>query len=173
MTLRCIDSSFWKFKSTIWFLMIYLLTIFFVFVMHVHQLLDVILPILKDLSDQKDVRHVLYEKYHMPEWFQQHGIPAPSWQHWKFFWLNSCFFFLLLFICFFILRKADHLAPEILMYIINLFLEHSEVSNAASWSQISFSIYTCRSLEFWFLVYMLEIFWKVPSIFWLIFFLFN
>jgi len=56
----------------------YLLTIFFVFVMYVHQLLDVILPILKDLSDQKDVRHVLYEKYHMPEWFQQQGIPAPS-----------------------------------------------------------------------------------------------
>lgn len=45
---------------------------------HDTQLLDVILPILKDLSEQKDVRHVLYEKYHMPEWFQQQGIPAPS-----------------------------------------------------------------------------------------------
>lgn len=106
MTLRCIDSSFWKFKSTIWFLMIYLLTIFFVFVMHVHQLLDVILPILKDLSDQKDVRHVLYEKYHMPEWFQQHGIPAPSWQNWKFFWLNSCFFFFASFYMFFHFEKS-------------------------------------------------------------------
>ncbi|WJX38458.1 protein-serine/threonine phosphatase [Trifolium repens] len=45
---------------------------------HDTQLLDVILPLLKQLSDQKDVRHLLYEKYHMPEWFQQHGIPVPS-----------------------------------------------------------------------------------------------
>jgi cell division inhibitor SulA len=48
------------------------------FFVYVHQLLDVILPLLKQLSDQKDVRHLLYEKYHMPEWFQQHGIPVPS-----------------------------------------------------------------------------------------------
>lgn len=136
--------------------------------MHVHQLLDVILPILKDLSEQKDVRHVLYEKYHMPEWFQQQGIPAPSWQHWKFFRLNSCFCFFLFILS--SLRIVDHLTPENLMYIINLFPEHSEVSNAASWSQISSSVYTCRSLEFWFFVYMLEIFWKVPSIFWYFFF---
>ncbi|XP_045800814.1 CTD nuclear envelope phosphatase 1 homolog [Trifolium pratense] len=42
------------------------------------QLLDVILPLLKQLSDQKDVRHLLYEKFHMPEWFQQNGIPVPN-----------------------------------------------------------------------------------------------
>ncbi|KAK4273712.1 hypothetical protein QN277_017051 [Acacia crassicarpa] len=40
------------------------------------QLLDVILPLIKHLSEQKDVRPVLYEKYHMPEWFQKQGIPA-------------------------------------------------------------------------------------------------
>ncbi|XP_004500494.1 uncharacterized protein [Cicer arietinum] len=45
---------------------------------HDTQLLDVILPLLKNLSDQKDVRHVLNEKYHMPEWFKQQGTPVPS-----------------------------------------------------------------------------------------------
>ncbi|PKA63305.1 Mitochondrial import inner membrane translocase subunit TIM50 [Apostasia shenzhenica] len=40
------------------------------------QLLKVILPLLKQLSLQKDVRPVLYEKFHMPEWFQNHGIPS-------------------------------------------------------------------------------------------------
>ncbi|XP_027331168.1 carboxy-terminal domain RNA polymerase II polypeptide A small phosphatase 1 [Abrus precatorius] len=44
------------------------------------QLLDVILPLLKKLSDQNDVRPVLYEKFHMPDWFQKQGIPASSWQ---------------------------------------------------------------------------------------------
>ncbi|XP_020574440.1 carboxy-terminal domain RNA polymerase II polypeptide A small phosphatase 1-like [Phalaenopsis equestris] len=39
------------------------------------QLLGVILPLLKRLSLQKDVRPVLYEKFNMPEWFKQHGIP--------------------------------------------------------------------------------------------------
>ncbi|OAY83546.1 CTD small phosphatase-like protein 2 [Ananas comosus] len=39
------------------------------------QLMGVILPLLKHLSLQKDVRHVLYERFHMPEWFQKHGIP--------------------------------------------------------------------------------------------------
>ncbi|KAI4306833.1 hypothetical protein L6164_030078 [Bauhinia variegata] len=43
------------------------------------QLLDVILPLLKQLSQPKDVRPVLYEKFHMPEWFQKQGIPASSW----------------------------------------------------------------------------------------------
>lgn len=43
---------------------------------HDEQLLDVILPLLKQLSQQKDVRPMLYEKFHMPEWFQKHGIPA-------------------------------------------------------------------------------------------------
>ncbi|GAB4831948.1 hypothetical protein Ancab_005964 [Ancistrocladus abbreviatus] len=43
---------------------------------HDEQLLEVLLPLLKDLSQVKDVRPVLYEKFHMPEWFQKHGIPA-------------------------------------------------------------------------------------------------
>ncbi|KAK4433272.1 CTD nuclear envelope phosphatase 1 [Sesamum alatum] len=46
---------------------------------HDVQLLDVILPLLKHLSLQKDVRPVLYERFHMPEWFQKHGIPASGW----------------------------------------------------------------------------------------------
>ncbi|XP_057497860.1 uncharacterized protein LOC130782541 isoform X4 [Actinidia eriantha] len=29
-------------------------------------------------DEQKDVRPVLYEKFHMPEWFQTHGIPTAS-----------------------------------------------------------------------------------------------
>ncbi|XP_044487938.1 carboxy-terminal domain RNA polymerase II polypeptide A small phosphatase 1-like [Mangifera indica] len=40
------------------------------------QLLEVILPLLKHLSLQKDVRPVLYKRFRMPEWFQMHGIPA-------------------------------------------------------------------------------------------------
>ncbi|CAA2985717.1 CTD nuclear envelope phosphatase 1 homolog [Olea europaea subsp. europaea] len=43
---------------------------------HDEQLLEVILPLLKHLSLQKDVRPVLYERFHMPEWFQKHGVPA-------------------------------------------------------------------------------------------------
>ncbi|KAJ6804728.1 CTD nuclear envelope phosphatase 1-like protein [Iris pallida] len=39
------------------------------------QLLRVLLPLLKLLSFQKDVRPVLYERFRMPEWFQKHGIP--------------------------------------------------------------------------------------------------
>lgn len=46
---------------------------------HDDQLLEVLLPLLKNLSLQKDVRPVLYEKFHMPEWFQKHGIPSPGW----------------------------------------------------------------------------------------------
>lgn len=38
------------------------------------QLLEVLLPLLKQLAVQKDVRPVLYERFHMPEWFQMHGI---------------------------------------------------------------------------------------------------
>eukprot|EP00257_Ricinus_communis_P023411 XP_015583387.1 carboxy-terminal domain RNA polymerase II polypeptide A small phosphatase 1 [Ricinus communis] len=45
---------------------------------HDTQLLDVLLPLLKHLSKQKDVRPVLYERFHMPEWFQKQGIPASS-----------------------------------------------------------------------------------------------
>ncbi|KAF8038512.1 hypothetical protein BT93_B1151 [Corymbia citriodora subsp. variegata] len=40
------------------------------------QLLEVLLPLLKHLSLQRDVRPVLYERFRMPEWFQMHGIPA-------------------------------------------------------------------------------------------------
>ncbi|XP_051143027.1 uncharacterized protein LOC127259626 [Andrographis paniculata] len=43
---------------------------------HDDQLLEVILPLLKQLSVQKDVRPVLYERFRMPEWFQKHGIPS-------------------------------------------------------------------------------------------------
>ncbi|KAJ0705246.1 putative protein-serine/threonine phosphatase [Helianthus annuus] len=43
---------------------------------HDDQLLEVLLPLLKHLSEQRDVRPVLYERFHMPEWFQKHGIPA-------------------------------------------------------------------------------------------------
>ncbi|XP_062092494.1 uncharacterized protein LOC133798269 [Humulus lupulus] len=46
---------------------------------HDTQLLDVLLPLLKDLSEQKDVRPALYERFHMPEWFQKQGIPSPGW----------------------------------------------------------------------------------------------
>ncbi|KAL3834839.1 hypothetical protein ACJIZ3_009575 [Penstemon smallii] len=46
---------------------------------HDEQLLDVILPLLKNLSLQKDVRPFLHEKFHMPEWFQKHGIPTSGW----------------------------------------------------------------------------------------------
>ena len=45
------------------------------------QLLDVILPLLKHLSQQKDVRPALYERFHMPEWFQKQGIPSSGWFH--------------------------------------------------------------------------------------------
>ncbi|CAL9145378.1 uncharacterized protein LOC135629684 [Musa acuminata AAA Group] len=38
------------------------------------QLMGVILPLLKHLSVEKDVRPALYERFHMPEWFQNHGI---------------------------------------------------------------------------------------------------
>ncbi|OMO76020.1 NLI interacting factor [Corchorus olitorius] len=46
---------------------------------HDTQLLDVLLPLIKHLSQQKDVRPVLYERFRMPEWFQKQGIPASSW----------------------------------------------------------------------------------------------
>lgn len=43
------------------------------------KLLEVLLPLLKHLSSlQKDVRPVLHERFHMPEWFQMHGIPASA-----------------------------------------------------------------------------------------------
>ncbi|KAJ8535409.1 hypothetical protein K7X08_023129 [Anisodus acutangulus] len=45
---------------------------------HDIQLLEVILPLLNHLSKQKDVRPVLYDRFHMPEWFQKHGIPASA-----------------------------------------------------------------------------------------------
>lgn len=57
--------------------------VFFVFVFGVYffplaKLLDALLPLLKHLSLQKDVRPVLHERFHMPEWFQMHGIPASA-----------------------------------------------------------------------------------------------
>ncbi|KAL8137345.1 hypothetical protein V2J09_003346 [Rumex salicifolius] len=42
------------------------------------QLLEVLLPLLKHLSQEKDVTPVLYERFQMPEWFEKHGIPASS-----------------------------------------------------------------------------------------------
>lgn len=45
---------------------------------HDKQLMDVILPLLKDLSLEKDVRPVLHERFGMLEWFQNHGIPASA-----------------------------------------------------------------------------------------------
>ncbi|KAG2730505.1 hypothetical protein I3843_01G290200 [Carya illinoinensis] len=46
---------------------------------HDTQLLDVLLPLLKHLSQQKDVRPLLHERFHMPEWFQKQGIPTSAW----------------------------------------------------------------------------------------------
>ncbi|CAM8892432.1 unnamed protein product [Rhodiola kirilowii] len=46
---------------------------------HDAQLLNVLLPLLRHLSQQKDIRPVLYDKFGMPEWFRQHGIPASNW----------------------------------------------------------------------------------------------
>ncbi|KAF3522647.1 hypothetical protein F2Q69_00049141 [Brassica cretica] len=43
------------------------------------QLLDVILPLLKQLSEEEDVRRTLYDRLHMPEWFQKQGIPTSCW----------------------------------------------------------------------------------------------
>ncbi|KAL3732385.1 hypothetical protein ACJRO7_029104 [Eucalyptus globulus] len=43
---------------------------------HDNQLLEVLVPLLKHLSMQRDVRPVLYERFRMPEWFQKYGIPA-------------------------------------------------------------------------------------------------
>lgn len=45
---------------------------------HDIQLLEVILPLIKHLSKQNDVRPVLYDRFHMPEWFQKHGIPTSA-----------------------------------------------------------------------------------------------
>ncbi|GMI84910.1 hypothetical protein like AT3G55960 [Hibiscus trionum] len=46
---------------------------------HDTQLLDVLLPLLKHLSQQRDVRPVLYDRFRMPEWFQKQGIPSSCW----------------------------------------------------------------------------------------------
>lgn len=46
---------------------------------HDEQLLDIVLPLLRHLSLQEDVRPMLYERFHMPEWFQRHGIPDSCW----------------------------------------------------------------------------------------------
>ncbi|XP_047342227.1 carboxy-terminal domain RNA polymerase II polypeptide A small phosphatase 1-like [Impatiens glandulifera] len=39
-----------------------------------NQLHEVLLPLLRQLSKQRDVRPMLYDMYHMPEWFQRHGV---------------------------------------------------------------------------------------------------
>lgn len=53
-----------------------LITPFFAFhsVMSIIQLLEVLLPLLKQLSLQKDVRPTLQERFDMAEWFQMHGF---------------------------------------------------------------------------------------------------
>ena len=51
------------------------LTAILICLLHTFQLMTVIFPLLKHLSLQKDVRPVLHERFHMPEWFQKHGIP--------------------------------------------------------------------------------------------------
>ncbi|CAH2058656.1 unnamed protein product [Thlaspi arvense] len=43
------------------------------------QLLDIILPLLKQLSEEEDVRGTLYDRFHMPEWFEKQGIPSSCW----------------------------------------------------------------------------------------------
>ncbi|XP_010517420.1 PREDICTED: CTD nuclear envelope phosphatase 1 homolog isoform X1 [Camelina sativa] len=43
------------------------------------QLLDVVLPLLKQLSEEEDVRLALYDRFHMPEWFEKQGIPRSCW----------------------------------------------------------------------------------------------
>lgn len=53
-------------------------TFFFLNFFPLAQLLEVLLPLLNHLSLQKDVRPVLHERFHMPEWFQMHGIPASA-----------------------------------------------------------------------------------------------
>ena len=55
------------------------LSFFIFFGISVDQLMDVLLPLLEELSHQKDVRPMLYEKFHMPEWFQKQGIPSKCW----------------------------------------------------------------------------------------------
>ncbi|XP_013600379.1 PREDICTED: CTD small phosphatase-like protein isoform X2 [Brassica oleracea var. oleracea] len=43
------------------------------------QLLDVLLPLLKQLSEEEDVRPTLYDRFRMPEWFEKQGIPPSCW----------------------------------------------------------------------------------------------
>ncbi|CAH8376317.1 unnamed protein product [Eruca vesicaria subsp. sativa] len=52
------------------------------FLMRTHymlKLLDIILPLLKQLSEEEDVRGALYDRFHMPEWFEKQGIPRSCW----------------------------------------------------------------------------------------------
>lgn len=43
------------------------------------QLLGVLLPLLRHLSLEDDVRPALYERFHMPAWFRKRGIPTSDW----------------------------------------------------------------------------------------------
>lgn len=58
---------------------------------HDDQLLEVILPLLKHLSEQKDVRPVLRERFQMPEWFQNHGIPTCEFTNVQWFLASKTF----------------------------------------------------------------------------------
>lgn len=40
------------------------------------QLMKVVLPLLRHLSLEKDVRPALHQKFYMPEWFERHGISS-------------------------------------------------------------------------------------------------
>eukprot|EP00850_Spirogloea_muscicola_P005304 SM000024S07766 [mRNA] locus=s24:325094:327146:- [translate_table: standard] len=43
------------------------------------QLLDVLLPLLEQLSQQPDIRPMLLHRFRMPSWFRNRGIPTMDW----------------------------------------------------------------------------------------------
>eukprot|EP00897_Mesotaenium_endlicherianum_P003282 jgi/Mesen1/2982/ME000176S02023 len=43
------------------------------------QLLEVLLPLLEHLSEQPDIRPALLERFRMPTWFRNRGIPNSEW----------------------------------------------------------------------------------------------
>lgn len=45
------------------------------------QLMEAILPLLKHLSLEQDVRPILHERFRMPEWFEKQGLPMSDWIH--------------------------------------------------------------------------------------------
>ncbi|KMZ75471.1 hypothetical protein ZOSMA_114G00680 [Zostera marina] len=46
-----------------------------------NQLMEAILPLLKHLSLEQDVRPILHERFRMPEWFEKQGLPMSDWIH--------------------------------------------------------------------------------------------